>query len=174
MTEPSDQQEAEETLDAKFKAAFRHHPAGVALVTAQTPRGPVGLTLSSVASVSADPAVLVFSVTRATGSAGGVLHAPSMLVHFLNHDQAELAEAFARTGAPRFTPEQQWQELPTGEPYLASARAALRCRIRQTVAVGGSALILADVLDVLPGRVSDALLYHDRRFDRLASAVETQ
>lgn len=172
MTDAAAVQNAETTLQDQFKAAFRHHPAGVALVSAQTSDGPVGLTLSSVASVSADPAVLVFSVTRATGSAGGVLQAPSMLVHFLNHDQADIAEAFARTGAPRFTPEQGWETLTTGEPHLPSARAALRCQIRETVPVGGSALVLVDVLEVIPGRVSDALLYHDRHFDRLASAVQ--
>ena len=155
----------------QFKGVFRHHPAGVSLVSATAPDGPVGLTLSSVASVSAEPAVLVFSVTKATGSAGGILAAPSMVVHFLAVGQEGIADAFARSGQPRFTPEQGWQTLPTGEPYLPAARAALRCTVRETLSVGGSALVLADVLDVLPGRQGEPLLYHDRRYDRLALPV---
>ena len=68
----------------QFKAAFREHPAGIALITATTPEGPVGLTASSVASVGLDPVALTFSVTRATGSAGALLLADTFLVHLLD------------------------------------------------------------------------------------------
>ncbi|WP_231580846.1 MULTISPECIES: flavin reductase family protein [unclassified Leucobacter] len=161
-----------ETTD-RFKNAFRLHPAGVALVSGVAPDGPVGLTLSSVASVSAEPPVLSFSVTRATGSAGGILSAPSFVVHFLTSGQREVAEAFARTGAPRFTDAQGWETLPTGEPYLPSAAVALRCVAREVHPVGPSNLILADVLEVLPGADGAApLLYQDRRFLSWDSVVE--
>ncbi|GAA4487282.1 flavin reductase family protein [Microbacterium panaciterrae] len=161
----------DQDVTEKFKGAFRHHPAGVALVSATTADGPVGLTLSSVASVSADPAVLVFSVTRATGSAGGILSAPSMLVHFLVAGQEQLADAFARTGEPRFTPEQGWEILETGEPFLPSARVAVRGTIREMHRVGPSALILLDVLDVIDGTPGAPLLYHDRHYDSLVSST---
>lgn len=167
MTEPG----LSASVTEQFKGAFRHHPAGVALVSAMTADGPVGLTLSSVASVSADPAVLVFSVTRATGSAGGILSAPSMLVHFLVAGQEPIADAFARSGQPRFTPQQGWRMLPTGEPFLPSARVAVRGTIRETHRVGPSALILLDVLDVIDGTPGAPLLYHDRRYDSLVSAA---
>lgn len=147
-----------------FKEAFRLHAAGVALVSAHAPGGPVGLTLSSVASVSADPPVLSFSVTRATGSAGGILAAPSFVVQILSAAQEQLAVDFARSGAPRFTAEQGWETLPTGEPTLPGALVALRCASRQTIPVGSSTLVLADVMEVLPGTPGSPLLYRDRRF----------
>jgi len=153
-----------------FKAAFRDHPAGVALITAMTPLGPVGLTASSVASVSADPAALSFSVTRATGSAGGLLAAESVVVHLLAADQVEVARAFARSGAPRFTPEQGWDSLPTGEPWLVGAPVALRARITHTLPVGGSSLVVAEVLDVHLGERAPALVYRDRRFHAIDDA----
>lgn len=148
----------------RFKDAFRLHPAGVALVAGVAPEGLVGLTLSSVASVSADPPVLSFSVTRATGSAGGILSAGTFVVHFLASDQADLASTFARTGADRFTPEQGWSELPSGEPFLPSATVALRCTIRESVPVGPSVLVLANVLEVIEGTGEDPLLFRDRAF----------
>ena len=40
-----------------YKSAFRGHPAGVAVITAEGPDGPTGLTASSVASVAIDPPV---------------------------------------------------------------------------------------------------------------------
>lgn len=162
----------EEDVTEKFKGAFRHHPAGVALVTGIAPDGPVGLTLSSVASVSADPAVLVFSVTRATGSAGGILSSPSALVHFLVAGQEPIADAFARSGQPRFTPEQGFRTLPTGEPFLPSARVAVRGTIRETHPVGPSSLVLLDVLDVIEGTPGAPLLYVDRHYDSLVSSRE--
>ncbi|WP_369808100.1 flavin reductase family protein [Leucobacter chinensis] len=148
----------------RFKDAFRLHPAGVALVAGNTAEGLVGLTLSSIASVSADPPVLSFSVTRSTGSAGGILSAGTFVVHFLTDEQAQLAMNFARTGSPRFTEEQGWQTLPTGEPYLPSASMALRCTIRETLPVGPSVLILANVLDTYQGEPATPLIYRDRTF----------
>lgn len=147
-----------------LKAAFRRHPAGVAIITASSPAGPVGLTASSVASVAVDPAAIMFSVTRATGSAGAILQAAGFVVHLVDDEHAELAQSFAVSGSERFTPEQGWTTLPTGEPHLPAARAALRCRAIQTVAVGSSTVVIAEVLEVIPGRVSRPLVYVDRRF----------
>ena len=47
-----------------LKAAFRRYPTGVAVISAAGPDGLVGLTASSVASVSLDPPALSFSVLR--------------------------------------------------------------------------------------------------------------
>lgn len=150
-----------------LKAAFRTHPAGVAIITANTPDGPVGLTASSVASVAVDPAAIVFSVTRATGSAGAILAADSFVVHLIDDDHSALAQTFAVSGSERFTTEQGWAKLPTGEPHLAEARVALRCRPIQTVPVGSSTVVIAEVLEVLPGTAGRPLVYLDRRFHPL-------
>jgi flavin reductase (DIM6/NTAB) family NADH-FMN oxidoreductase RutF len=155
------------SVDA-FKTAFRLHPAGVAVITASTPEGPVGLTASSVASVGVDPLALAFSVTRARGSAGGILRAETFLVHLITARDVETAQAFAVSGAPRFTPEQGWTTLETGEPHLPSARYALRCRPLNITPVGDSSLVLAEVLDVIPGEDGDHVVYVDRAFRTLA------
>lgn len=157
------------TIADSFKAVFRQQPTAVALITAVTERGPVGLTASSIASVALDPPALSFSVTRATGSAGGLLSAASFVVHLLAHAQVEVAEAFAHSGRPRFTPEQGWSRLETGEPYLPGARAALRGRALHTVPVGSSSLVIAEILAVHVGPPAPPLLYHDRRYRLLAA-----
>ena len=156
------------TIADSFKAVFRHHPSAVALITASTERGPVGLTASSVASVALDPPALSFSVTRATGSAGGLLNAATFVVHLLADTQVEVAEAFAHSGRARFTAEQGWSRLETGEPYLPDARAALRGRALHIVPVGSSSLVIAEILDVHVGPAAPPLLYQDRRYRRLA------
>lgn len=158
-------------LTAQFKDAFREHPAGIALITATTPEGPVGLTASSVASVSADPAALVFSVTRTTGSAGLILAADTLLVHLLDAHHADIAREFAVSGGERFTEAQGWTELATGEPHLAGSRSALRCRSLTQVPVGGSMLVVAEVLDIHPGESGHPMVYRDRTFLGVGAAL---
>lgn len=147
-----------------LKRAFREHPTGVALITAQTEDGPVGLTASSVASVGIDPPALSFSVTRATGSAGGILGANSYLVHLLDDRHADIAMSFAVSGAERFTAEQGWQQLETGEPFLPESRVALRCRTLHSLGVGSSVIVVAEVLGAHFGSAGAPMVYHDRKF----------
>ncbi|MFG3697211.1 flavin reductase [Micromonospora sp. NPDC047620] len=45
-----------------MKGAFRRYPTGVPVISATGPDGPVGLTASSVASVSVAPSAVSFSV----------------------------------------------------------------------------------------------------------------
>ena len=157
-----------------LKRAFREHPAGVALITAGTPEGPVGLTASSVASVGIDPPALSFSVTRATGSAGGILGADTYLVHLLDERHADLARAFAVSGAARFTPEQGWDALDTGEPHLRDSRVALRCRTLHALPVGSSVIVVAEVVGAVFGEPARPMVYHDREFHVLARPARAE
>jgi len=147
-----------------LKLAFREHPTGVALITANFEGEPYGLTASSVASVGIDPPALSFSVTKATGSAAGILHADSCVVHLLDSRHADVARSFAVTGAERFTPGQGWTTLPTGEPYLPGVRAALRCSILHSLGVGASVIVVAEVLEALFGEEAAPMVYFDREF----------
>ncbi len=161
-------------LATEFKAAFREHPAGIALITAATPEGPVGLTASSVASVAVDPAALVFSVTRTTGSAGRILAADSFLVHLLDARHAPIAREFSVSGGERFTAAQGWRTLETGEPHLESVRVALRSRSIQQVPVGSSMLVVAEVVEILtedPAPATQPMIYLDRTFRNAGSVL---
>ena len=150
----------ETAVGEQFRAAFRRHPTGLAIITAA---GPVGLTASSVASVSADPPALSFSV-MGSASARAILEAPSFVVNLLGPRSVALARAFADRGAPRFTAGQGWDLLPTGEPVLASALASLRGTPLHTVPVGASTVVIAQIHQVLLGPASGHLVYHDRAY----------
>ncbi|WP_287931796.1 flavin reductase family protein, partial [Arthrobacter sp.] len=66
-----------------FKAAFRNHPAGVAVITADVGAGPVGLTATSVISVSASPPLVVFSLSSSSSSTPTVKKAETVVIHLL-------------------------------------------------------------------------------------------
>ncbi|WP_347108953.1 flavin reductase family protein [Paenarthrobacter sp. S56] len=150
-----------------FRNAFRSHPAGVAVITAVGRSGPVGLTASSVASVSADPPALSFSLSGSR-SAEQLIEAGTVVVHMMDAAQVDLVKVFSKPGTERFTPDMNWTNLPTGEPLLLDAPWALRCRITHRVPVGASILLAAEVLEVRAVQGNSApLVYHDRAFHRL-------
>lgn len=150
-------------ISDRFKAAFRRYPTGVAVIAAAGPDGPVGLTVSSLASVAADPPALSFSM-MSTPSARAILAAPSFTVNVLGAGHVALAGDFARSEGPRFTSGQGWETLPTGEPILPGAVAALRGVPLQVVPVGTSSVVIATVLEVFLGPPGGRLVHHDRQF----------
>jgi flavin reductase (DIM6/NTAB) family NADH-FMN oxidoreductase RutF len=152
-----------------FREAFRAHPAGVAVVTADVGGGPVGFTATSVASLSIEPPLLVFSVVSSSSSAPAIARAGSVVVHLLDSEHLGLAKLCSTSGVDRFADRSAWNRLPTGEPYFPSAR-WLRGSVTSLLPAGGSSLVVVQVDAVgpaLPGESGDEphpspLVYHNR------------
>lgn len=149
-----------------FKAVFRDHPSGVAVITMAGPDGPAGLTVTSVASVSAAPPLLVFSLAAGSSSRPAVEHATSVVVNFLAEDQRETADVFARRGVDRFA-QVAWDPLPTGEPVLDGVAAWILGRIDQRIPVGDSLLITVRADRFHRREAAPRLLYVDRTYHRI-------
>jgi flavin reductase (DIM6/NTAB) family NADH-FMN oxidoreductase RutF len=157
-----------------FKAAFRNHPAGVSIVTADPGDGPVGLTATSVFSVSANPPLLVFSLSGHSSSAPALRRAETVVVHLLGADQLDLAKTFSTSGIDRFADAGSWTRLVTGEPVLPSANARLRGKIVNQMDAGDSTVVAVQVLQVkVPDDQARAagqshpLVYHNRTWHHL-------
>lgn len=161
----------------EFKAAFRTHPAGVAVITADDGTGPVGLTATSVFSVSADPPLLVFSLSATSSSTPTLTRASTVVVHLLTADQLHLAVLCATSGIDRFADTSIWSRLPTGEPYFVEAPVWIRGRVVDRMEAGGSTVLAVEALEAqTPERGSpeaDAgrlrpLVYHNRTWHVLS------
>lgn len=157
-----------------FTSLFRGHPAGVAVITADAGDGPVALTATSVVSVSAEPPLLIFSISALSSSADVLARAATVVVHHLDAHDVELAKLGAARGVDRFAQEHPWSRLETGEPLFAGVRAWVRCAVVGRMDAGGSTVIAAHALesgfgrDVAPGAAGDALVYHNRAWHRLS------
>lgn len=161
------------TISAEdFKFAFRHHPAGVAIITAEAEAGPVAMTVSSLSSVGIDPPTLVFSASPISSATPTIRNAQTVVVHMLTADQADLAKLASTSGVDRFGDDVNWDRLPTGEPYYPDAAEWLRGRIMTRLDVNGSTLVIVEVLQSKPreGVEQDArqpLVYHNRTWHAL-------
>lgn len=152
-------------LGANFRRAFRNHPAGVAIITARGADGPVGITSSSVASISADPAVLSFSLQSMRGSAAEIGAAPSLLVHLLTADNVALARRFSTPGSTRFGVDTRWSTLRTGEPLLHDTGTVLRCNPITRTEVGQALVVTAAVAEIHDAEsLAAPLVYQDRSY----------
>lgn len=154
----------------EFKGAFRNHAAGVAVVTADAGSGPVGLTATSVSSISADPPLLVFSLSAQSSSAPVIQKADTLVVHLLGSEQLEIAKLCATSGVDRFADTDLWSRLETGEPYFPSAHSWIRGRVIDQLTAGNSTVIVVHALEAglsEEGSGSDPLVYHNRTWHRL-------
>ncbi|MCI9888123.1 flavin reductase [Micrococcales bacterium 31B] len=154
-----------------YKAAFRNHPAGVAVITTQTPNGPAGLTASSVFSASATPPIVVFSISAHSSSGPAINASESVVVHLMGADQVDIAKTFATSNIDRFADTSMWRTLPTGEPCIIAAPVWLRGRIISRMPAGEAVIVGVEILeasvqdDVMEG--PGPLVYHNRAFHQL-------
>ncbi|WP_226909605.1 flavin reductase family protein [Georgenia ruanii] len=157
---------------AEFKAVFRNYPAGVAVITADAGDGPVGLTATSVISVSAEPPLLVFSLASSSSATAALRRADTVVVHLLGAAQLDVAKVFATSAIDRFADTSLWDRLPTGEPYLVGAATWLRGRIVNQMSAGSSVVLAAQAVEThaaIPADVDEEppLVYHNRTWHGL-------
>ncbi|KHD74493.1 flavin reductase family protein [Actinoplanes utahensis] len=152
---------------ALFRQAFRRHAAGVAVVTTDAGRGAAGVTVTSLASLSAAPALLAFSLTATASTWPHLRDAETAVVHLLGAGHTELARTFATSGIDRFAAPTRWRRLPTGEPLLEDAAAWLRISIEHRHPAGGSHLIIGRVEQAELAEDGAPLLYHAGHYHAL-------
>lgn len=162
----------------RFKAAFRHHAAGVAVVSADVGGRPIAITASSVASVSPDPAVLLFSASTTTLTGRELARVSSAVVHLLDAEDLPLALRCADPSVDRFSDTAAWERLPSGEPVFLGPRLLLRGEVLQRIPFAQATVVLLAVTAIIdrdPTGSRDRaapLAYVDRRWHALAPGSE--
>jgi flavin reductase (DIM6/NTAB) family NADH-FMN oxidoreductase RutF len=160
-----------------FLTAFRHHPSGVAIITADPGDGPVALTVSSLISISASPPMVAFSLSASSSSAQAVERANSVVLHFVRRSDMQLARLCATSGKDRFGPDVRWARLDTGEPYYPQVDLWFRAEPRGVLKTPGASVVTAELTAVSKPlhatRQSEALVYSNRAWHGLGPAIDT-
>src|SRR5690349_20770259 len=72
------------------------YPTGITVVTTRSREGELyGVTANSFSSVSLDPPLVLFSLSRELRTLGALLAAGSFAIHFLREDQRHISARFA-------------------------------------------------------------------------------
>jgi flavin reductase len=138
----------------EFIYAMRAAVTGVSVVTTDGVGGRLGLTVSALASVSAEPAMLLVCISRRSPLVAAIRANRAFGVNVLGEEQAALAETFAGRTPSRFDfGVGSWEAGATGVPLLADAAARFDCLVASTVEAGSHTVIVGDVLAAEAGGV---------------------
>jgi flavin reductase (DIM6/NTAB) family NADH-FMN oxidoreductase RutF len=122
-----------------FRHALGRFVTGVTVVTCAGPRGPVGITANSFASVSLDPPLVLWSPSRRSGRFPVFVAAPRYAIHILDREQEALARHFTRHG--HLPQGMAWAEGDAGLPVLPDCLARFDCQA-EAAHDGGDHVIL--------------------------------
>src|ERR1700744_5306620 len=119
-----------------FRSAMRHLAGGVSVITVGRGDEISGMTVSSVSSLSVEPASLIVSINRGASSWPLLQRERAFGVNFLAADQLAVAERFAGKGGikgmERFAGA-EWRKRVTGVPLLVGALAAFDCEVEDII-----------------------------------------
>ena len=156
------------TVGEELRVFMRRLPAGVAVVTVDTGREQLGLTVSSLVSLSLDPPLAGISISREAALHELLREAGGFTASLLAGGQERLAQHFAR-GVP---PIGMWHGVETeeegrGAPQLAGALGWIECRLVAEHPAGDHTLFVGEVESVRLGSPAPPLVYVDGAYRTL-------
>jgi 3-hydroxy-9,10-secoandrosta-1,3,5(10)-triene-9,17-dione monooxygenase reductase component len=152
----------------EFRDALGAFATGVTIVTTRAASGQdVGLTANSFNSVSLDPPMVLWSLSKSSKSLSAFRESGYFAVHVLAANQESLSAVFARAGADKFAG-LALERGPTGVPLLPGCSARFQCRTAFQYE-GGDHVIFVGEVTAFDHLNAPPLLFHGGRY---ALAVE--
>jgi flavin reductase (DIM6/NTAB) family NADH-FMN oxidoreductase RutF len=148
----------------QFRAALGMFATGVTIVTARDAAGaPIGLTANSFNSVSLDPPLVLWSLSRLAGSMPHFTRGSHYAINILAADQLELATRFSRKADDRFAGV-AFREGRAGAPILEGAAAVFECYNRSRYAEGDHVIFVGEVEHCERREGAQPLIFHGGRY----------
>lgn len=126
-----------------YRAALGTFATGVTIITISTDNGPVGITANSFASVSLDPALILWSPAKSSSRFNAFQSASKFAVHVLADSQSDLAMAFTRS-KDAFDG-LDWALSGAGTPIIPGCLARFDCDTYAVHDAGDHVIILGQV-----------------------------
>jgi flavin reductase len=158
-------------LRETFLEGMRRTASGVAVVTTRAAEGHLGVTVSALCSLSADPPSLIVCIHHLSPTVQAILESGFFCANILSEEQRELSELFAGragiSGGERFT-QVPWQRLATGAPALKGALASFDCTLVKEMRWGSHHVIVGTVCDIELGGTGRPLIHCNRSYGGVA------
>jgi flavin reductase (DIM6/NTAB) family NADH-FMN oxidoreductase RutF/DNA-binding MarR family transcriptional regulator len=145
-----------------FRRCLGQFGTGVAIITTRSHGQNAGVTVNSVASVSLEPPLVLWSISRGSRSYGAFQNAPGFAINILSKDQIELSRHFSSSVADKFA------GVPSRYgnhdiPLLDGAVAHLECS-REAAYDGGDHVIMIGHVSRISRYGGDPLLFVQGRY----------
>jgi 3-hydroxy-9,10-secoandrosta-1,3,5(10)-triene-9,17-dione monooxygenase reductase component len=145
------------TLDAAtYRHVLGHLPTGVVVITASGPP-PVGMACNSFASVSLDPALVLFCAASTSETWPTIRSTGAFCVNVMASHHADLTRAFARKGVDRF--EGVAHHERHGGPGIDDAVAWIDCDIETIHPAGDHDIVVGAVRHLEVQSSQDPLVF---------------
>jgi len=147
-----------------FRSSLAMFATGVTIVTALDAAGrPVGLTANSFNSVSIEPPLVLWSLSRHAGSMPAFRRGSHYAINILSADQKALAERFASKDVERFDGVAH-RAGASGVPLIDGAAAVFECFNRSRYEEGDHVIFVGEVERCTHRRGASPLLFHGGRY----------
>ena len=136
-----------------FRKALGSFATGVTVVTARTAEGdPVGMTVTSFASVSLDPPLVMIGVGKTNSNIAAYRDVGQFAVNILSEDQRDVSITFASRVEDRWA-QVKWRKGYKDLPLIEGALAQVQCDVHQVHEAGDHDIIIGRVkaLDAATG-----------------------
>lgn len=141
-----------------FRQVMGRFASGVTVVTTATGTRLAGLTVSSFASLSLEPPLVLICIDRQAGSHAAIAEAGQFAVNILSEGQEYLSRRFASDEPNKFTAG-TYQLSPRGLPLINGALAQIECTLHSALP-GGDHTIYVGVVVAAQCTNQRPLLYY--------------
>jgi flavin reductase (DIM6/NTAB) family NADH-FMN oxidoreductase RutF len=154
----------------RFVDAMAALANGVSIVTTDGPAGKLGLTVSAVTSVSAEPPLLLACINRKNLAVAAIIQNHRFAVNILNAQSQDIAQVFAGRaldGKHYDFDQHGWSEgQALGLPVLKTATASFECEVDSFHDAGTHRIFLGRVISALRGN-TEPMVYSNRHYGRM-------
>jgi 3-hydroxy-9,10-secoandrosta-1,3,5(10)-triene-9,17-dione monooxygenase reductase component len=147
----------------KYKNIVSKFPTGVTVVTCSYKGALYGFTASSFVSVSLEPLLSSFCISKSAGSIDAFLGCEYFAVNFLSSKQKDICLRFASKSADKFS-DLDYGKSNLGSPILPSVLAHIEYSTFSKIDAGDHFIIIGKAVD---GNFSEGLTplaYYNRKF----------
>lgn len=147
--------------DVSFRKALGQFGTGVTVVTAQTAKGPIGMTANSFSSVSMEPPLVLWCPAKSSSRYAAFIEAQHFAIHVMGVEHEGIALAFAKSG-------QAFDGLDLafnaqGAPIFDACLARFEC-VTESIHAGGDHSIVVGRVMRAGFREGKALVFCQGRF----------
>jgi 3-hydroxy-9,10-secoandrosta-1,3,5(10)-triene-9,17-dione monooxygenase reductase component len=145
-----------EAIDqALYRQVMGHFPTGVVVVASP---GPVGTAIGSFQSLSLEPPLVLFSITKTSSSWPKIRDTGVFCVSVLAEDQEHVSRAFAQSGADKFAG-LGYKPMASGSPRIDDCVAWMDCDITNVVDGGDHDVVIGTIREMAIEREVKPLIF---------------